>query len=232
MKPDAKTRHRALRISLLVAVVVGFFLLANYSEAAEEAVPQEKLLELENRLNSLEAYVEKIQPTLVEFSDNLHESIKKYTQELEDSLNGYSQKLEANLEERLRSVDTRKVVLNPFSKAYQRIDTNSGYFLISVQDMKPIENGFRLVLHIGNPNYADFSEFKVRLFWGKAWDPNSTVSYEDWRRSLSGSEYVFQGTIKKGMWNPMEVDLVPADTAQLGYLECELVVASVELQSK
>ena len=213
-----------------VVLIIIFFLFAMGGQAADETVIQHKILELENRLNTLEDYVEKIQPSLVEFSDNLHKSIEGYTQGLEDSINEYSKKLEANLNDRLKNLDNKRIVLNPNSQAYQRIDTNSGYFLVFVKEITSIDKGYRLNLQIGNPNYADFKDFKIRLFWGNDWDPQSTISREAWRQSLNGAEYTFNGAIKKGLWNTMTVDLVPAGPGELAYLECELEVSSVELQ--
>jgi len=194
------------------------------------AYAQETDVRLERRVEALEKYVSTFQPTLVELSDNLNKSIQGYTKGLESNLNEFSKKLQMNIDERINSRDNKMVILNPFSSAFQTIQTNTGNFLIAVERVQPIENGVRLHLQIGNPNYADFSDFKLKLVWGQKWGGTSVMPYEQWRQSLNGIEYTFQGKIAKGKWNAMAVDLTPVGQGYLGHLECEMNVTSVELE--
>ena len=187
---------------------------------------------LERRVEKLENYVATFQPTIVELSENMNSSIQEYTKGLEESLENYSQKLQLNIDERMRNSNRKVAVLDPFSKAYQSIETNTGMFLISVEKIEPIEGGARLHLNIGNPNYADYQNFKLKLIWGQKWSDGSGLTYDKWQRSLNGVEYTFQGKIEKGMWNAIVVDLVPTGEGQLGHLECEMEVSAVELGFK
>jgi hypothetical protein len=129
----------------------------------------------------------------------------------------------------MQGVNKRTVVLNPYSKGYQSIETNTGYFLIAVDRVEAIDNGTRVYLHIGNPNFADYQNFKLKLIWGSPWAGEQVMSYDQWRQTLTGAEYTFQGRIEKGKWNEMAVDLTPAQGNQISYLECEMDVASVDL---
>jgi hypothetical protein len=194
------------------------------------AFSQQQESELEWRVQKLEKYVETFHPTIKELSNNLNKSIQEYTKDLESSLENYSQKLQINLDERLNNIDRKIVILNPYSKSYQSIETNTGMFLISVGKVEPLEAGVRLHLNIGNPNYADYQNFQLKLIWGSKWTGGFTTTYEQWRQSLNGAEYTFQGKLEKGKWNTVTVDLSPTDGGRLEYIECEMEVSSVELE--
>jgi len=139
------------------------------------AFSQQTEKELEIRLQNVENYVATIQPTIVELSDALNKSIEEYTQGLESSLEIYSKMLQVNLDERLRNIDRKSIIINPYTRAYQNIETNTGNFLIAVERVEPIENGSRLHLNIGNPNYADYQNFTLKFIWGGRWAGNNTT---------------------------------------------------------
>lgn len=181
--------------------------------------------DLNARLSKVEAYVESFQPTLMKFSDSFQKSIQQYTQQLEQSLTEYSQRLQENLDERVQKIENRIVVLDPFSRGFQRLDTNAGVFLLSVEKVEKIETGTRVHLNIGNLNAADYKDFTLRLVWGPA---QNAKNYEQWRSALTGAEFSFQGALKRGEWNKAAVDL----SGNIEYLECSMSIESVELSTK
>jgi hypothetical protein len=191
---------------------------------------QEDISGVSSRLMAIEQYLESIKPTLENFSQSLQESLQSYTKHLETSLVEYSSRLEAGLKEQMKGLNYKKVVLNLSNQTFQRVDSDAGTFLIAIDKVEELNNGFRLHLNVGNPNYADYNNFKIKLFWGERWTPEGQKTLEDWQKTLTGAEFSFQGTIKKGMWNPFAIDLVPANSKQLEYLECELEVLGIELQ--
>lgn len=197
--------------------------------ASDSAFSQQSNAALEQRIGALEDYVATIQPTLIELSNNLNDSIQQYTNGLESSLDEYSKKLQQNVDQRLDGLNSKTIVINPFSKEYQPIQTNTGTFLIAVERVEPIEGGVRLHLNVGNPNYADYQNIKLKFFWGRHRGGEYAISYDQWRRSLQGAEFTFRGRIEKGKWNAMAADLVPVNQGQLSYLECEMSVSSIEL---
>ena len=195
----------------------------------EEAFAQQSDTTLERRVTALENYVETIQPTFVEMSDTFNNSIQRYTQDLESSLENYSQTLQRNLDRRLDGFGRKTIVLNPFSAAYQSIETNTGIFLIAIERMEQIENGVRLHVNVGNPNFADYNDFTLKFIWGRKRTGDYKISYDQWRQSLKGVEATFRGKLEKGKWNSIAVDLSPVGQGELSYLECEMNVTSVEL---
>lgn len=170
-----------------------------------------KLAELETRVQALEEYSEKLQK----------------------SLNSFSQKLVNTVDEQLRAAAGETAVLNPISRKVTKIETNTGTFLVSIQKTEKLSNGdgYRLYLQVGNPHGATYGDVKIRLYWGTKWDPSyQNVPYEEWRNSLTGGEYVYNGLLESGVWTDIAVDLIPAAYNQLQYVECQMEVNTVKLQ--
>lgn len=183
---------------------------------------------LEERIIHIEEYLETFQPTLVDFSNKIQDGIESYTKNLESNLSDYSQRMKADLEQQMAQKESRSTVLDPGSTDYQRLETNSGTFLIAVDQVSAVEGGVRLKLMLGNINFADYKDFKLRVFWGARYSGQGSL--EQWRSTLRGAEFSFGGVLAKGMWNPVDVDLVPATVQDVGYFECQMEVFSVDLK--
>ena len=194
--------------------------------------PQVMAQTLEKRVNALEEYVETFQPTLIEFSDELQNNIQKYTKGLEQSLQTYSNSLQSQVNSHLKQMKRKSINLDPNTPAFQSVETNAGSFLISVDRVEKMPSGaFRVFLNIGNYNFADYNGFKIKLIWGTKFYPGFAQKMDDWRDTLRGTEYTFDGTLYKGAWNQVEVDIEAKDSGELAHIEFELTVLSVELQS-
>ncbi|MFA5259768.1 MAG: hypothetical protein WC450_00910 [Candidatus Omnitrophota bacterium] len=177
---------------------------------ADEFTDQ-KIAQLEAKIAAMEQYMEDLAPRLNNFSKDLYDTI----------------------DQRMRFSSDKVVVLNPISKKFMKIETNAGDFLIAVENMSKIRNGYRLTFRIGNPGTATISDIKLRLLWGRRWDPkNVRPTYEDWRKSLVGAEYTFNGTLTPNAWTQVSIDATPANIRQFDHLECEMTVGAVELMSQ
>lgn len=175
--------------------------------AADEDLKKE-IAELKDRVVSLEDYVNRLQPSLEEFSRHL--------------LNQTDLKVKA--------LSDKVIVLNPISKSVVKIESNSAAFLITVKEMEKLDNGARLHLQIGNPNAVTFNGVTLRMRWGHSWDPSfAQPTYEEWRSSLVEQEFAFEGDLPNGKWTEFAVDLVPTVPGQLEYIECEMEVKNVML---
>jgi hypothetical protein len=204
--------------------IVFVFVVSFLIGSAEESFSQQNTAELESRVQALENFSQTIPPTLNEFSSTLENGINNYTQTLENNLQNFSQRLSAEVERRISQLEGGRVVLDPFSRAFQKIDSNVGTFLIAVQKIDSTAAGYKLTLNIGNPYNADFRDFSVKLLWAN----KSDVTSKGGAAAMNGMEYNFQGILKKGSWNPFEVEII-AESKQL-YIECELYVAGAELE--
>jgi len=198
--------NRNLRVILFC---LGWFTVAVPLAGADEFTDQ-KISQLEAKVSAMEQYIEDLAPRLNNFSKDLYDTV----------------------DQRMRFSSDKVVVLNPISKKFVKIETNGGDFLIAVENMSKIRNGYRLTFRIGNPSVATISNIKLRLLWGKRWDPkNVRPTYEDWRKSLVGAEYTFNGTMAPNAWTQVSVDATPANIRQFDHLECEMTVGAVELMS-
>jgi len=212
----------------LTVLLISFFMCR-----ADGVLAQQHKTELEERVQALENYIEGFQPTLNKFSQDMQNTVQSYHQGLESDLNKYYLKLQDKLDQRLSTLDNRTIVLDSSGKTFQRLDTDSGMFLISIEKLERIENGVRLHMNIGNINFADFADYKIKLVWGKKWTGGEVSdSYSAWRQGLTGAEFLFQGVLIKGVWNPIKIDLVPADLSQVEYIECGMDVSTVILEHK
>ncbi len=193
----------------LVIFTLSFIFIANILKTTEAQQEWQKIDDLERKVEALEKYIEKLRPTLDGLTKNLLE----------------------NIDERMEALADKVIVLNPVSKKFSKIETNAGEFLLAVHKMEKIENGYRLVLHIGNPNQAVYGGVKLKLRWGKKWEASFIKpTYEEWRRSLTIGQYSYLGSLESGRWTEVTVDLVPAQFQQIEYIECEMEVNTIQLQ--
>ena len=198
------------RMLLLTLLCFGMPAVVTSVVGADEFTDQ-KIAQLEAKVAALEEYMEDLAPRLNNFSKDLYDTV----------------------DQRMRFSSDKVVVLNPISKKFAKIETNAGDFLIAVENMSKIRNGYRLTFRIGNPSTATFSNIKLRLLWGRRWDPkNVRPTYEDWRKSLVGAEFTFNGTLTPNAWTQVSVDATPANIRQFDHLECEMTIGSVELMSQ
>ncbi len=185
---------------------------------------------MDQRFKAIEDYVQQFPGALEELGINLENSLSSYTQNLDASLNQFSSRLKIDMEQQFEQLRNNRVMLSPRSKAFKTIQTNSGNFLIALNKTENIEGGIRLHFNIGNPYFADFQNFKLKVFWGQTFESSNSKSFDEWQGSLLGKEFKFDGALKKGMWNKVFVDIVPAKYYQIEHIECEMEVLGIELQ--
>jgi len=127
----------------------------------------------------------------------------------------------------------KEVSLDLSSKGFQRIDTSSGFFLISLDNVVPYGNGYKLSLRIGNISTAKYKGFKFKLKYGKQYDFNEIKkdpsSYEKWEKSLKIKEMSFTNELLPAVWNHVEVILSPAKSEELGHIALSMETNIVSL---
>ena len=163
------------------------------------------------------------------------EELKEQLLQLESrviSLEQYVDQLATGVDQQLQFANRRTVQIDLFSKSFQEVKTNAGTFLVSVAKILQKEEGYNIALKIGNISHAAYSGFKLRLRWGKAWNPQIFKTLNEWRNSLTGIEYEFSGRLNEGTWTEAELHVAPATWEQLRYAELEMDVKTVELISQ
>ena len=188
------------------AIFIGFLVVLPIKTAQAANALEEQVEVLEARVQALENYIDKLPSTMKDFSKSVTN----------------------NMDMRVKEATSDVILLNPVSNKFSKIETNVGTFLISVNRMEKTDKGYLLYLFVGNPYAIKYTGAKIRLLWGKKWDPSyAKISFEGWRQSLTGAQYSFDGALDPGKWTEIAVDLSPVES--LEYVECEMSVATAML---
>jgi len=114
---------------------------------------------------------------------------------------------------------------------YRRIDTTGGTFLVSLQNVTPYVDGFRVTCNFGNPSSATFNGFKVKAKWGSRFDFKvKKMKWAEWQASLREKEISVTNNLQAGSWNPVSFVLSPAKPEEFGYLELSIETSLMSLR--
>lgn len=126
------------------------------------------------------------------------------------------------------------VTLDPSQSGYQRLDTNNGFLLVSVEQAVPYSNGYKISLKIANPLSVTYSGFAAKIKWAKRYDANQFTndSWAAWQRSIQQKETSFTDVLEKGTAKKIELIVAPATADQIGYLKLSINTKAVVVDSK
>lgn len=163
----------------------------------------------------------------IDDTNNKLSALEKKLDSIESTLSFYKYLID----EKQTRYDT--IQLDPSSHSFQRLDTDTSSFLISVEDVSPYLNGYRLKLSVGNPSNATFSGVKIKIKWGRSYDMNNFTSstYKQWLASIQDKEVPLDNPLLPGTWNSVNLDLVPAAANELGYLEISMTSTTLSLRT-
>jgi len=118
--------------------------------------------------------------------------------------------------------------------AYQRLDTDNGFLLVSAEQAVPYLNGYKILLKIGNPLSVSYSGFTAKIKWAKYYDSNQFTpdSYAAWQKSIQQKETSFPDVLEKGTWKKIELIVAPATAEQIGYLKLSINTKTVTVDAK
>lgn len=124
-------------------------------------------------------------------------------------------------------------------KGYQRIDATSGTFLVTLQEVVPHLDGVKVILNIGNIQYASYNGFKLKIDYGRRYpkydakDSNeeSTNKRDLYRKSKREKEESFTKVLRPANWNTVTVFLPDIKPTDFGYMRLSLTVNSVLMSS-
>jgi len=163
---------------------------------------------------------------------------------------GYTARRNISLEEEVRNLQARielletmvfntpfyltSVTLDPSSPGgFQCLGSPVGVFLISLGDIKPYLDGYKVTVKIGNPYFATFSSFSIQVEWGEKVPNLSEKEAFDkflaWEKTIRRKTFSFPQNLTPGTWTSIELVLTPAPK-KLGYLRLSnLQISSVAL---
>ena len=101
----------------------------------------------------------------------------------------------------------------PDQKGFTAIHTSYGVFLVSVSDIKPYANGYKVVLNFGNPLNVDFDGAEIQVQWGPK--RKQGIKYSEYLQQLRTSKQSVLKRLRGGSWNPVEVVLAPASQTDI-----------------
>ena len=125
----------------------------------------------------------------------------------------------------------QSAVLDLASHQYQRVDSSTGIFLVSVQDAVPYLDGYKILLKIGNPQFATFSGFKLKVKWNRKFDYEqyTSDSFSQWNQAMRDREIPFVDELKPGAWNTVTLVLPSTTSSQLEYFMISIETDTVSL---
>ena len=165
----------------------------------------------------------------------------------DSSIKGQLKRLQSNVS--LSQVKPyQKAALDPAGKAFERMDSQVGFFVVYIDSVRSVADECELVLQIGNPMSATVTDATLRVKWGRRFkalsakeakefgpfvdltrsnyqsanNANYYAEWDAWQKSLVTTEATIHGPLKSGVWNRAEVRLAPCKASDLGYLEVSL----------
>ncbi|SRR6266545_2552923 len=118
-------------------------------------------------------------------------------------------------------------------RGYGRIDTTGGTFLVSIQNVTPYLDGFRVSCNFGNPSSATFHGFKLKAKWGPRsplGQKDAKITHVQWQAALREKELSLTETLQAASWNPLSFVLSPAKADEFGYLELSMETDNLSLR--
>jgi hypothetical protein len=91
--------------------------------------------------------------------------------------------------------------------SYRRIDTSAGTFLVSVENVTPYLDGFRVECRIGNPAYATFNGFTLKASWGPHFKEGD--DFAKWQASSHAKDITLLDRLLPGTWNKVTLVCSP-----------------------
>ena len=133
-----------------------------------------------------------------------------------------------------------KAIFNLKKKQGFYLINSSGYtFCVSVENVQPYLDGFKVIFTIGNPSIADFSNPKIHITWNKDyWEyyqeqKSTNKKFSEvmdlWEKSQKQTEITILKDLRSGVWNRVEVLLTPATLDELEYVELSMETNTINL---
>ena len=123
------------------------------------------------------------------------------------------------------------------SRNFQRVDTSTSTFLVAIREASPYLDGYRVVLDIGNPSFATYTNFKVKIKWNRKYEGKYTaasyVEWKEWNKATREKEVTFPDPpLKPGSWNRVEVLLPSTKDDELAYFVLSMDTPTISLQTE
>jgi hypothetical protein len=137
---------------------------------------------------------------------------------------------------RLSELFPQAAMLDPNKRGFGAITSNQGaIFFVSLEQVEPFLDGYKIVLKIGNPYTAVFSGLKVVLEWNKRM-PDSIPDFQkwqaEWKKTMRSEEFSDTTELSAGTWTRFPIVLAQTKADELGWILVSQLTVSVVAMSK
>jgi hypothetical protein len=202
-------------------------------QGCENFTSKQDIEKLRGEIEKLGGEIDTLRQSLKSQSDSIRslEADGEFSLEV---LAEHSDKL-LSLEDRVKGYNSR--IFDFGDKTHQRIDSQNGFFLVRVDDVKPTPTGVKVTLQIGNPFAASFRDLKLMAKWGKT---NPTLGQgentqkrakdvDESEERLTQREFTFHQTLRGGAWTYIELLLPNTKIDEVRHLELSIETLTIGL---
>lgn len=136
-------------------------------------------------------------------------------------------------------------LIDPHQKGFASVQTTNGSLLVSILNIEPHLDGFKVSLQIGNPYNMTYSGFSVSMRCGSPPPkyPRSTgdgaklakeslnwiEQYVSWKDTLKTKSTSYTDQLPSGKWSKIEFMLAPVTNADLAFMQIAITTNQVNL---
>lgn len=108
---------------------------------------------------------------------------------------------------------------------FQTVYSSYGMFFVSVKDVQPYLDGYKITFEIGNPGNVTYTNPKITLKWGL--DLNNENLDE--LNKIKEREFNILKDLERGYWNKIEIFVNPLKSNELGFLDFSIETPTIKL---
>lgn len=184
------------------------------AEQATKDLPENHNLELINQLKKEHETLRQdldtidfMQDILVKSHDDLSKEINEQSDDISD----------LQIETSPRTIAAFK----PGEKGFTTIETGLGKIYVTLEDVQPYANGYKIKFRVGNPSFATLVDGNAEFTWGE--EQEDGEKYVEWKEKLRTEEIAINEPLLPGRWNIIEVTAAPAEKHEIGFLQIKLL---------
>jgi len=202
-------------VCILLVFTLIFTLYSNYSMS-------KKLAKLENELQSIRPDIEKYKQDNEKISTELA-NFDDFKLKVLTSLAIANLKLDQYSKAVFNAADS--------AKGFARIDTSTGMFFLILDQVEALTDGYKLYFRIGNPQNCVYSGYNIKIRWGQKYnEQDTTISKEEWDKSLQSEDLTFQDLLIPGKWTSFDITLSSAKKEEIEYVEIKVQAERISMQ--